>query len=181
MKTLKRTQFGNPILRQKSAKLSDEQIKSEDIQSFITNMEDTLVTKEYGIGLAAPQVGRAIAIAVIALKPTPTRPNNKELKMVLVNPEIVKLYDQEIGMWEACISGADIYAKAMRHEKIKLKWQDELAIVHERVFEGIVAQVIQHEVDHLNGILFVDRVIDSKTYITFSEYKKLRKIKNKRI
>ncbi|HEY4964293.1 MAG TPA: peptide deformylase [Candidatus Saccharimonadales bacterium] len=181
MKKLKRTQFGNPILRQKTAKLSSEQIKSEDVQNFIKDIQNTLSTKDYGIGLAAPQVGRSISLAVIALKPTPTRPDNKELKMVIINPEIISTDSTEVGMWEACISGSDIYGKAMRHENIRLKWHDETGKLHEQEFSGIVAQVIQHEVDHLNGVLFVDRVIDTKTYITFAEYKKLQKIKNKQI
>jgi peptide deformylase len=180
MKIYKRTQFGNPILRKTALRLTNEQINSEKVKSIINNMKYTLAQKEYGIGLAAPQIGESIAVCIIALKPTPTRPNNKELKMTMINPLITKIYGVEEGMWEACISGSDIYAKASRFKRIHLRWQNEKGDVEERDFDGIVAQVIQHEVDHLNGILFVDRVLDSKTYITFSEYKKLHKIKNKK-
>jgi peptide deformylase len=67
-----------------------------------------------------------------------------------------------------------MYGKAMRYEKLRIRWLDDKAHRHEKNFEGLLAQVIQHEVDHLNGILFVDKVKDPKTYVTFSEYKKIR-------
>jgi peptide deformylase len=143
-------------------------------------MRYTLEKKRYGVGLAAPQVGEPIAVAIIGLKPTPTRPNIEKLSLTLINPEIISRKGKPIGKWEACISGSDLYGKAMRYEKIRLRWLDHKAKPHEQDFEGLVAQVIQHEVDHLNGILFVERVKDPKTYVTFSEYKKIRKAeKNK--
>jgi peptide deformylase len=98
------------------------------------------------------------------------------LSLTLINPEIVSHYGKKIAEWEGCISGPDMYGKAMRYPKVRLRWLDGHAHPHQKTFEGLVAQVIQHEVDHLNGILFVDRVKDPKTYMTFSEYKKLRAI-----
>jgi len=141
-------------------------------------MRYTLEKKQYGVGLAAPQIGKGVAVIVIGLKPTPTRPNIEKLDIILVNPIITKFYGKPIGMWEACISGSELYGKAIRYKKVKLTWLDEKAQKHEKNFDGLIAQVIQHEVDHLSGILFVDRVEDPKTYITFSEYKKLRKAEN---
>ncbi|HUC95804.1 MAG TPA: peptide deformylase [Candidatus Saccharimonadia bacterium] len=178
MQILKRTQFGNPILRAQTKQLSVSEIKSVDIQSFLKDMRYTLDKKQYGIGLAATQVGRDLAISVVGLKPTPTRPNIEKLDMVLINPRITKFYGKKTGMWEGCISGSELYGKALRYEKVRLSWLDENAKKHEKDFEGILAQVIQHEVDHTNGILFVDRVKDPKTYTTFSEYRKLRKAEN---
>lgn len=177
MHALKRTQFGNNILRAVAARLSDEQILSAETQEFIRAMYDTLENKKYGIGLAAPQVNRSLAISVISTKPTPTRPTIKHEKLTIINPEIIKTYGYRTGLWEGCISGTDMYAKAMRYKKIRIRWQDEKAKQHERDFEGLMAHVLQHEIDHLNGILFVDRVKDTKTYMTFSEYKKMRRAK----
>jgi peptide deformylase len=99
--------------------------------------------------------------------------------MIIINPKITKFYGKTTGMWEGCISGTELYGKAVRYKKVRLSWLDENAQQHKNDFNGLVAQVIQHEVDHLNGILFVDRVKDTKTYITFSEYKKLRRAENK--
>ena len=182
MKLLRRTQFGNPILRQKAMELSLAQIVSPEIEQFIRDIQFTLEKRKYGVGLAAPQVGKGIALCVIGIKPTPTRPDLERQDMVLINPEIIQKNGGKTGKWEACISfGSNDnfpYAQAMRYEKIRLRWLDEKAVEHEQDFEGFTANVIQHEVDHLNGILFVDRVEDTKTYMTSSEYKKMIKIQN---
>ena len=181
MKLLKRTEFGNPILRNVANRLTNEEIDSIETKNLIRDMYYTLDSKKYGVGLAAPQVGKSITLVVISTKPTPTRPDIKRQKLTLFNPEITKTYGIREGMWEACISGSKLYAKALRYKKIHLKWQDEYAKNHEKDFGGFMAHVIQHEVDHLNGILFVDKVKDPKTFITFSEYKKLRDNENAKI
>jgi peptide deformylase len=172
MKILKRAEFGNPILREVARCLTDAEIKSPETQVLIEDMYYTLDKKKYGVGLAAPQVGRGVSISTIGIKATPTRPDLKDEKLTIINPEIINYYGQKTGMWEGCISGTTIYAKAMRYKKIKMQWQDENAQHHEQDFDGFMAHVLQHEVDHLNGVLFVDRVKDSKTYMTIAEYKK---------
>lgn len=134
----------------------------------------TLENKRYGVGIAATQVGKDVAISVIDTKPTPTRPDLVRQKLTIINPEIVTGYGRRIGQWEGCISGPDLYAQVPRYPRIRLKWMDETAEEHEQDFDGFLAHVIQHEVDHLNGVLFVDRVKDTKSYMTFREYKKMR-------
>ena len=175
VKILRRTQFGNPILRQKTRRLSREEILSNEIQDLIKNMKYALEKRKFGIGLAAPQVGKSVAISFIGIKPTPARPNLKRQDMVIINPKIIKTYGDKEDMWEGCISFGDPFAKAERYKKVRVRWQDEKAATREKDFDGILAHVLQHEVDHLNGILFVDRVKDSKTYVTESEYLKIRK------
>jgi peptide deformylase len=175
MKTLRRTQFGNPILRQKARGLSSEEILSDEIQTLLKDMKYTLENKKYGIGLAAPQVGKSLALTFIGLKPTPTRPDLPIKDMVAINPKLIKTYGKKEPMWEGCISFGDPYAKAERYKKVRVKWQDENAREHEKDFDGILAHVLQHEVDHLNGVLFVDRVKDPTTYVTETEYKKIIK------
>ena len=159
----------------KAQPLTSKEITAPFTQRLIEDMYYTLEKKRYGVGLAAPQVGSSLAIAVVGIKATPTRPGLKNEKLTLINPEIITFYGKKTGMWEGCISGSTLYAKAMRHKSIRIKWQDEKALMHEEDFDGLRAQVLQHEVDHLNGILFVDRVRDPKTYMTISEYKKQRK------
>jgi peptide deformylase len=163
------------VLREITKTLSKEEIVSDKIQQLIQDMKQTLKIKKYGIGLAAPQVGESLAISVIGIKPTPTRPKLKMLDMIVINPKVTKTYGVRKGMWEGCVSGPELYAKALRYSKIRLSYLDENADEHESDFSGLAAQVLQHEVDHLNGILFVDRVKDTKSYTTFSEYKKRRK------
>jgi peptide deformylase len=180
MKILKRAQFGNPILREVARQLSDEEIKSPETQTLIEDMYHTLDKKKYGVGLAAPQVGQSVAIAAIGIKATPTRPDLKAEKLTIINPKIISYYGKRTGMWEGCISGTTIYAKAMRYKKVRMRWQDEMAHKHEQDFDGFMAHVLQHEIDHLNGALFVDRVKDPKTYMTIAEYKKRHKQRQKK-
>lgn len=173
---LPRTKFGNPILREKARRLTKDEILSDDIQRLIADIRYMVAKKQYGVGLAAPQVGRSVALAVIAIKPTPNRPDRTPFEMAIINPEVVETYGRRTGMWEGCIScgqGNDIlYGKALRYKKIKLRWYDERAKRHEEVLEDFPAHVAQHETDHLNGILFVDRVRDTTTYMMGDEYRK---------
>lgn len=173
-KLLRKTEFGNKILRVIPAALTKERICSAEIQELIANMYYTLERKKYGVGLAAPQVGKAYPISVIDTKPTPTRPDLRRERLTIINPRIVKAYGTKQPEWEGCISGTELYAQVPRYKKVRLAWLDEQARPHERDFDGFVAHVIQHEVDHLHGILFVDKVEDSRTYMTFREYKKTR-------
>lgn len=176
MKILRRTQFGNPVLRQVARRLSDEEILSDEIQGLIADMYFTVDNKPFGVGLAAPQIGQSVAISTIAVKPTPTRPDREPQRLTVINPEIVKTYGKRTGMWEGCVSFGGTkdfpYAKAMRYRKVRVRYQDERAKVHEADFDGFLAHVLQHETDHLNGVLFVDRVADNTTFITSHEYKK---------
>jgi peptide deformylase len=174
VKILRRTQFGNPILRSITQKLIDSEINSQQTQELIQNMRYTLENRKYGVGLAAPQVGESVSLSVIGIKPTPTRPYLKPEELVIINPKITKTYGAKVPMWEGCVSGGEIYGQVPRYEKVRLEWQDGKAAKHQQDFEGFIAQVIQHEVDHLNGILYMDRVVDPTTYMTFSEYKKMR-------
>lgn len=171
------TRFGNPILRETMRRLTSEEIMSDEIQELIANMYFTLREKQYGVGIAAPQVGARIALSVVGIKPTPTRPNLESFNTVLINPVVAETFEGAEDMWEGCISSGEgddtLYAKVPRFKKIRLQWLDEKAEEHDEVLEGFVAHVAQHETDHLNGILFVDRVVDPKTYMLADEYKKL--------
>lgn len=175
-KILKATRFGNPILRSKAKRLTLEQIKSEHVQELIEDMRYTLLKKKYGVGIAAPQVGESVALSVIGIKPTPNRPGLEPFEAVIINPEIVEVYGNRKRMWEGCIScgtGSNtLFAQVPRYKKIKLQWLDEEGVRREEILDDFVAHVAQHETDHLNGILFVDRVKDTSTFMMADEYRK---------
>lgn len=179
---LKVCEFGNPNLRQKSTNLPAKDISTVRVQKLIKNMQDLLLAKKLGVGLAAPQIGKDLALAVICVRPIKHRKEVEELDLVIINPEITKTYGRRIQQWEGCISGgplkSGLFAKVPRYKKIGLKYRDEKGKLHNKTFEGLIAHIIQHEVDHLNGILFVDRVKDTKTFVTYGEYLKLAKKKN---
>lgn len=173
-KILRKTEFGNPVLRAVAQRLSDDEIRSADIQTLIEDMYYTVERKKYGVGLAASQVGRSVALSVVAIKSTPSRPDLEPQSLTIINPEVVRVYGRKSSMWEGCISGLELYAQVPRYKKVRLKWMDEQAAQHEEDFDGFIAHVIQHEVDHLNGVLYVDKIKNTKSIMTIREYKKMR-------
>jgi len=179
MKRLRITQFGNPLLREQSKIVPADKILTPQVQDLISSMRILLKDKKLGIGLAGPQVGSSLNLAVIELRRTPLHPEIDMLSLVIINPKITKIFGRKYQMWEGCISSgtgkAGLYAKVPRYKKIELEYLDENAVKQSKVFSDLAAHVIQHEVDHLNGILFVDKVKDSKTFMSYSEYKKMRR------
>lgn len=174
-KVVKLTRFGNPILREGARRLSLDEIKSDKVRRLIADIRYTNETKKYGVGLAVPQVGESIALSVIGIKPTPTRPNLEKFDQVIINPAYEGI-GRRSGMWEGCQSSgtgkSTLYGKALRYRKIRASWYDEHTEFHDEELDGFVAHVFQHETDHLNGVLFVDRVRDTKTYMLADEYRK---------
>ena len=167
--------FGNPILRHKARHLTVDEIKSDEIQQLITDMRTLNETKKHGVGLAAPQVGHSISLSVIGIKPTPHRPDIARFEQVIINPEY-KGIGRRTGMWEGCQSGGagkdTLFARALRYSSIQARWLDETGKAHKSELTGFIAHVFQHETDHLSGILFVDRVRDTTSYMLADEYRK---------
>ncbi|OGM22238.1 peptide deformylase [Candidatus Woesebacteria bacterium RIFCSPHIGHO2_01_FULL_38_9b] len=133
------------------------------VQTLIKDLKDTLVVQNDpdGIGLAAPQIGKNIMIFV--MKP------GKEIKTV-INPEVVFISkkkeqaqdDQKKNIMEGCLSLPHFYGNIKRSQKIKIKFLDEKGQAHIQTFNGLDAQIVQHEIDHLNGRLFIDELIKQK-------------------
>lgn len=183
MRLLRLTRFGNPILRETARQLTHEEIKSDEIQQLIADIRYTNQMKRHGVGLAAPQVGAGVALSVIGIKPTPSRPHLEPFDQVIINPTYHGI-GRRIGMWEGCQSsgtGKDtLFARTLRYKKIRATWYDEHAVHHDEELSGFVAHVFQHETDHLSGILFVDRVRDTTTYTMADEYRRriIKKTRN---
>ncbi len=175
---LKITEFGNGTLRTVARSASKDEVSGEGIQRLIRDMRYTLSTLKLGVGLAAPQVGQGLALAVIDIKPTKLRPNVETFDLVLINPQITETVGRKKQLREGCMSGGSgrvgLFAKVPRYNKVKVKYMDEKGKTHHQSFQGLPAHVIQHEIDHLMGILFVDRVKDTKTFMTYNEYMKLK-------
>ena len=166
----------DPVLRKKCRRLTKDEISSDEIQDLIDDIKYTCDEKKYGVGLSANQVGESVAISVIAIKPTPSRPNLTLFDNICINPEITETFGEKEPMWEGCQSsaldenGEPAMAEVPRWTKIRIKYLDRTASEQDEVVEGFVAHVLQHEIDHLNGILFTD-LIDKNSLITNKEYR----------
>jgi len=143
----------NEILHKKAEKINVEKIKTPEFQNFINDMIETMYKKD-GIGLASPQIGISQQICVIT-KEFSTFENDEEL--ILINPEWKKLSRWKAWDEEGCLSVPKTFGKVKRYKKIKVKGQDRNGNGIEFEAEGFFARIIQHEVDHLNGILFIEK------------------------
>jgi peptide deformylase len=163
MKTI--VQKDNPVLRQKAKEVPVKDIKSKKIQEILTDMKALLATQEDGVALAAPQVGESLRIFIISgtvLKMADPKYKGDETDMVFINPVISKLSREKNEVEEGCLSVRWKYGKIKRAKKATVKAYDENGVSFERGASGLLAQVFQHETDHLNGILFTDSAYDVK-------------------
>ncbi|MDO8668411.1 MAG: peptide deformylase [bacterium] len=139
----------NPILRKKSKEIVLKEISAGSFAGLVRAMEKTMI-KTDGVGLAAPQIGKNIRLAII---------NSKDGSICLINPEIIKKsWAKELDQ-EGCLSIPGVFGKVKRHKKITLTYYNLTGKKTKLTAEGLMARVIQHEIDHLNGILFIDRAI----------------------
>lgn len=145
---LKITQFGDKLLRKTATELIVEDIKSDKVQMPIKEMKSFLIDKKLGIGLAAPQIGESVAVAIVELQKTELRPEIEELSIVIINPKITLSVGRKTQLWEGCISAgngsANLFAKVPRYKKIELEYHDEFGDKHVEIFSGLSAHVIQH-------------------------------------
>lgn len=143
-------QLGNEILRKKAKEVAVSKIKSKEIQDLIKEMIEVLKSEEIGVGLAASQIG--VDKRVFVLKDV-----KKNKYFVFINPKILKLSREERLMPEGCLSVRDYWGKVKRAGKVSVEACDETGKKFEKNFSGLSAQIVQHEIDHLNGALFVDK------------------------
>ena len=170
MSILKVAKLGHPVLRRVAEPVPPEKIKSPEIQRLIDDMFDTMA--EYsGVGLAAPQVHQSVRLLVTEEIPDPDSDDGYlSERSVLINPEITFLTDEQIAFYEGCLSIPDFRGRVPRIKRIRLKGLDRNAKPIDREIEGFPAVVYQHELDHLNGVIFLDRMPDLKTLAYLSEY-----------
>ena len=158
-------QKDNLGLRQKAKEVPIKEIKSAKIKKIIKDMKEALASQDDGVALAAPQIGVPLRIFIITPKIFDILyPNEKAQKgninLVYINPEITKLSKEKKFVEEGCLSIRYWYGKSKRASKATVKARDENGNLFERGGSGVLAQIFQHETDHLNGILFTDHAKD---------------------
>ncbi len=156
--------YGDPILRQKAAPVEDF---DDGFKKFTDEMFEVMVEAD-GIGLAAPQVNVSKALVVIGMP----RENDELERLFFANPEILEAQGEST-FEEGCLSLPDIREEVVRPEWIRVRYQDLDGTIKELETEGLLARVLQHEIDHLNGILFVDRISPARRALLKGELQKL--------
>ncbi|MAU71752.1 MAG: peptide deformylase [Pseudozobellia sp.] len=170
MASLEVIRMGNPNLRKVCETVEIEEIQRPEFQTFLKNLVSTMRVKN-GVGIAAPQVDVLKRVFVIEIEDNPRYPNRVNFPIVIaINPEIEVISDQKIDSWEGCLSIPGIRGQLKRHQKIRLKALNEDGENFELELENFPAIVAQHELDHLNGVLFIDRMEDLKTLAFEEEY-----------
>ena len=167
------TRMGNPILRKVARFLNPEEIPSEEIKRIIIDMLDTM--EDYGgIGIAAPQIGESVQIAIIHFDRKSSRyPNRGELPLtIFINPKVTVLDSNEQSYWEGCLSVPDLRGRVTRPSKVSVDYLNIKGEPTKLVTEGFLATVMQHELDHLQGILYIDKVKNTHELAFNAEYDK---------
>ncbi|HEX8192466.1 MAG TPA: peptide deformylase [Allosphingosinicella sp.] len=167
----------DPRLRQISTPV---EAVTDETRALVRDMLETMYAAP-GIGLAAIQVGVAKRILVIDLQ-EPEEEDGEPVRnpLVFINPEILSNSDREVPYSEGCLSIPDQYAEVDRPDRVRVRWLDEQGQSHEEEIEGLLAVVIQHEMDHLNGILFIDHLSRLRRDMVLKKLAKQRKELGKR-
>ncbi len=155
------TRMGNPVLRDKVELVSQEEITSGAIAELLVDMKETMA-KESGIGIAAPQIGINKQVALIGIpKDNPRYPDQPEYELLTIINPIVTVLDETLqGFWEGCLSVPGLRGFVERPRKVQVNFLDETGKEQAIIAQEFIATVFQHEIDHLNGILYVDRIKD---------------------
>ena len=154
--------YGDPVLRKVGTPITPDY---PDLETLISNMKETMYNAS-GVGLAAPQIGKAIRVFLIDASPfaddkdlsEKERTTLKNFNRVFINPQIIKEEGEEWVFNEGCLSIPDVREDVLRKEKITIEYQDENFTKHTEVLDGLAARVFQHEYDHIEGVLFTEEL-----------------------
>ena len=160
-------QLGNPLLWQRSAPVAE--IAATDTQAIIRDLSDTLAgfreRTGFGRGIAAPQIGALERIIFIRMQPT-------GFTAALVNPSIIWSSPERMELWDDCFSFPDLMVRVSRAVRVRVDYQDERGARQSVEAEGDLSELLQHEIDHLDGILAVDRAIAPHALMTRAEWQR---------
>jgi peptide deformylase len=169
-------EIGHPVLRERARELTPAELRSDEVQRLIDDMIETMRAAE-GAGLAANQVGETAMVAVVEVRPgNPRYPYKPPVPLtVIVNPVIEPLDDELEWINEGCLSVPNLRGEVPRHVSVRVRYLDRDGVEHDEVRRGLTAGTFQHELDHLDGVLFVDRVADPSTLSTWEQFERFHK------
>ena len=176
---------GHPLLRERSREVTPDELASPAIQTLIDDLVDTMHHAN-GAGIAAPQVGELVRIATIEVNHNPRYPYKPPIPLtVVVNPVIDVVpspdgpgpngTDELVEINEGCLSVPNLRGNVLRHVHVRVRYLDRHGAPHDEIRRGLTAGTFQHECDHLDGVLFLDRVTDTRTLTTWEQFERFHR------
>jgi peptide deformylase len=163
---------GHPVLRERAREVSSDELGSPGVQALIDDLIETMHDAN-GAGIAANQVHEPVRIAVIEVDHNPRYPYKPAIPLtVIVNPILEPLDSELVEINEGCLSVPNLRGNVMRHVNVRVRYRDRNGVEHDEVKRGLTAGTFQHECDHLDGKLFLDRVVDTTTLTTWEQFER---------
>ena len=173
MNKLEIIQLGHPILRSQAQPV--ENFTDKQLQQLIDSLIET-ATAANGVGIAAPQVSQSYRLFIIASRPSPRYPHAPTMKpKAMINPKIIAHSDEKSKDWEGCLSVPGLRGKIPRYRTIEVEYRNRDGQLQQEILTDFVARIFQHELDHLNGLVFLDRLESQEDLFTEEEYQSLIK------
>lgn len=167
-KVLKIAELGDPVLRSPNAQIQN--IEDPAVQALIDSLLKT-VKKSNGLGIAAPQVSESLKLFIVASRPNLRYLNAPTMEpTAMINPQILAYSDETVEDWEGCLSVPGMRGLVARSQEIEVLYTDRHGEQHQKVFTDFVARIIQHEHDHINGKVFLDRVESTLDLMSEAEH-----------
>ena len=166
---------GHPVLRERARELTRDELASPEMQQFIDDMIDTM-RHANGAGIAANQVHVPVRITVIEVNHNPRYPYKPQIPLtIVVNPVIEPIDDELVEINEGCLSVPNLRGNVFRHVNVRVRYWDRHGNEHDEIRRGLTAGTFQHECDHLDGKLFLDRVEDPRSFTTWADFDRFHK------
>jgi peptide deformylase len=169
-------EIGHPVLRERAREVTLDELGSDEVQALIDDMIETKRAAN-GAGIAANQVAETLRIAIVEVTAgNPRYPYKPPIPLtVLVNPVVQPLDDEVAPINEGCLSVPNLRGEVPRHLSLRVRYLDREGREHEEIRQGLTAGTFQHEVDHLDGTLFLDRVADPGTLTTWAQFERFHR------
>jgi peptide deformylase len=166
---------GHPVLREPTREVDPDELAGPDVQAVIDDLIDTM-RHAHGAGLAANQIAVPLRIATVEVTDNPRYPYKPAIPLtVIVNPRLEPIDDELVDINEGCLSVPDLRGTVARHVTVRVRYLDRAGGAHDEIKRGLTAGTFQHECDHLDGGLFLDRVTDPTTFTTWEQFERFHR------
>jgi peptide deformylase len=166
---------GHPVLREPTREVDPDELAGPGVQAVIDDLIDTM-RHAHGAGLAANQIAVPLRIATVEVTDNPRYPYKPAIPLtVIVNPWLEPIDDELVDINEGCLSVPDLRGTAARHVTVRVRYLDRAGGAHDEIKRGLTAGTFQHECDHLDGRLFLDRVTDPTTFTTWEQFERFHR------